>query len=427
MAFDLGTTTVVATLLDVETGTPVAVASMLNKQQPFGGDVITRISATMIDPEALGRLQEAAAATLRELAAAGVRGGRGGPGARLRGGARGQRHDDRPGSRHRPRAARGGAVRDDDSDCRRRCWRRELGLAVHPGRGPRSSPRSVRTSAATSSRGCSPPAWTGTSAPGSSSTSAPTARSCSPTATRIVSHRGAGRAGVRGRRDPVRHARGGRRDRGREAGDPTTVELGVIGDVEPRGPVRLGSGRRGRRAGAGRAARRLGAVRAGRRWPPRSCRRWPTGSRGSARSGCSCCTARTRRPSLGDRRTCRSATSASCSSPRPRSPPAGPCCSRSSASSTRRAAGAARRVVRLLPLPRRPRSGSGWCRSCRCCASSLLATSPARGRRWPCCRCASAPAPRRCWRRWTYVELSDRTDFNDRFVEQLGLLSRTRA
>ena len=44
MAFDLGTTTVVATLLDLETGTPVAVASMLNKQQPYGGDVITRIS-----------------------------------------------------------------------------------------------------------------------------------------------------------------------------------------------------------------------------------------------------------------------------------------------------------------------------------------------------------------------------------------------
>ncbi len=68
IAFDLGTTTVVATLLDVGTGTPVAVASMLNKQQPFGGDVITRISATMMDPLALGRLQEAAGATLAELA-----------------------------------------------------------------------------------------------------------------------------------------------------------------------------------------------------------------------------------------------------------------------------------------------------------------------------------------------------------------------
>ena len=51
IAFDLGTTTVVATLLDTSTGTPVAVASMLNKQQPFGADVITRISATMMDSD----------------------------------------------------------------------------------------------------------------------------------------------------------------------------------------------------------------------------------------------------------------------------------------------------------------------------------------------------------------------------------------
>lgn len=69
IAYDLGTTTVVATLLDVTLGTPVAVASMLNKQQPYGGDVITRISATMMDPEALPRLQQAASATLAELAA----------------------------------------------------------------------------------------------------------------------------------------------------------------------------------------------------------------------------------------------------------------------------------------------------------------------------------------------------------------------
>jgi uncharacterized 2Fe-2S/4Fe-4S cluster protein (DUF4445 family) len=68
IAFDLGTTTVVATLLDTSTGTPASVASMLNKQQPFGADVITRISATMMDPEALGRLQGLAHATLDELA-----------------------------------------------------------------------------------------------------------------------------------------------------------------------------------------------------------------------------------------------------------------------------------------------------------------------------------------------------------------------
>lgn len=68
VAYDLGTTTVVATLLDLGTGTPVAVASRLNKQQPFGGDVITRISATMMDPDALARLQSLAGETLDELA-----------------------------------------------------------------------------------------------------------------------------------------------------------------------------------------------------------------------------------------------------------------------------------------------------------------------------------------------------------------------
>jgi len=69
IAFDLGTTTVVATLLDLATGTPVAVASMLNRQQPFGGDVISRISATMLDDRALARLQQAAAETMAALAA----------------------------------------------------------------------------------------------------------------------------------------------------------------------------------------------------------------------------------------------------------------------------------------------------------------------------------------------------------------------
>ena len=68
IAFDLGTTTVVATLLDLSTGTPVAVESMLNKQQPFGADVITRISATMMDPGALDKLQQLAQETLAELA-----------------------------------------------------------------------------------------------------------------------------------------------------------------------------------------------------------------------------------------------------------------------------------------------------------------------------------------------------------------------
>ncbi|HEV2372015.1 MAG TPA: ASKHA domain-containing protein [Streptosporangiaceae bacterium] len=68
LAFDLGTTTVVATLLDLSTGTPLAVASMLSRQQPFGADVISRISAVMVDPGALGRLTQLAHETLAGLA-----------------------------------------------------------------------------------------------------------------------------------------------------------------------------------------------------------------------------------------------------------------------------------------------------------------------------------------------------------------------
>ncbi len=69
IAFDLGTTTVVATLLDLTTGTPLAVASVLNRQQPYGADVITRISATMLDPAALASMSQLARETLAGLAA----------------------------------------------------------------------------------------------------------------------------------------------------------------------------------------------------------------------------------------------------------------------------------------------------------------------------------------------------------------------
>ena len=69
IAIDLGTTTVVATLLDLETGQPLAVRSMLNRQQPFGADVITRISATMLDPGAREVLRVRAGETIAELTA----------------------------------------------------------------------------------------------------------------------------------------------------------------------------------------------------------------------------------------------------------------------------------------------------------------------------------------------------------------------
>ena len=76
IAFDLGTTTVVATLLDLSNGQPLAVRSMLNKQQPFGADVISRISATMMDDTALGHPAAARARDARPARAGGVRGGR---------------------------------------------------------------------------------------------------------------------------------------------------------------------------------------------------------------------------------------------------------------------------------------------------------------------------------------------------------------
>jgi uncharacterized 2Fe-2S/4Fe-4S cluster protein (DUF4445 family) len=67
IAFDLGTTTVVATLLDLDSGQPAAIRSMLNRQQPYGADVITRISATMMDAGALQALTDRAHETLTEL------------------------------------------------------------------------------------------------------------------------------------------------------------------------------------------------------------------------------------------------------------------------------------------------------------------------------------------------------------------------
>ncbi len=69
ISFDLGTTTVVATLLDLDSGQPLAVRSILNRQQPYGADVITRISATMMDDQALPALRERAHETLSELTA----------------------------------------------------------------------------------------------------------------------------------------------------------------------------------------------------------------------------------------------------------------------------------------------------------------------------------------------------------------------
>ncbi len=59
VGFDLGTTTVVGTLMNLRTGMAEAVRSALNGQAPFGADVISRISHAMTGAAAVLELREA--------------------------------------------------------------------------------------------------------------------------------------------------------------------------------------------------------------------------------------------------------------------------------------------------------------------------------------------------------------------------------
>ncbi len=67
VAVDVGTTTVVLTLLDLETGAPVAVESTLNRQSPFGADVIARMGHAMTGEEAIADLRTAVLDTVNGL------------------------------------------------------------------------------------------------------------------------------------------------------------------------------------------------------------------------------------------------------------------------------------------------------------------------------------------------------------------------
>ena len=58
LAVDIGTTTVVAYLLNLKTGEVAATESGLNRQKSFGGDVISRIDYIGEDPEKLKKLQD---------------------------------------------------------------------------------------------------------------------------------------------------------------------------------------------------------------------------------------------------------------------------------------------------------------------------------------------------------------------------------
>ena len=221
IAFDLGTTTVVATLLDLTTGTPLAVASMLNKQQPFGADVITRISAIMMEPTALGTLARLAHETLAELTTdvctqAGVD-----PAEVVRGGAGRQRDHDAHRARHRPGAA---GVAPFIMAARQlpEVLAADLGLPVHPRARAFLFPAFG--------------AYVGGDITAGLIASGMDRDSRDPAVRRhrhelrdrarqpglAAGHRGPGRPGLRGRGDQVRDARGRRRDRGRldDAGRP---------------------------------------------------------------------------------------------------------------------------------------------------------------------------------------------------------------
>ncbi len=331
IAFDLGTTTVAATLLDLSTGTPVAVASALNKQQPFGADVITRISATMMNPGALDKLQQLAQETLAELAAAVCADG-------------GVRPDEVYEVALAGNATMTHLALGIDPEplgmapfiLSTRLFPEVLAAdlalpACIPGPVRWCSPPSAPTSAATSRPACWPAAWTGTPGSGCSSTSAPTARSCWAT--------GSGcwppprrPARLRGRRDPVRHARRRRRDRGGRH-DPGRAEPEGHRRRRAAGSVRIRPGRRGDRAGQAGPARFLRPVRGrgGRCRPGPGTRRpadpdRPGAGVRAALAGAPGASGPGRRPRTAS--TCPSATSASCSSPRPRSRPAGTSCSR---------------------------------------------------------------------------------------------------
>ena len=69
LALDLGTTTVVASLADLQSGHELAHAVTVNRQTSFGHDVVGRINATLEQEDGLERLQQAARDSLEDVIA----------------------------------------------------------------------------------------------------------------------------------------------------------------------------------------------------------------------------------------------------------------------------------------------------------------------------------------------------------------------
>ncbi|MCP4377272.1 MAG: DUF4445 domain-containing protein, partial [bacterium] len=66
-AFDIGTTTLVGSLLDLNTGDEIAIASAINPQTSLGDDVLSRILYHQSSPKGAGELRDSIIAAVNEL------------------------------------------------------------------------------------------------------------------------------------------------------------------------------------------------------------------------------------------------------------------------------------------------------------------------------------------------------------------------
>ncbi len=67
IALDLGTTTLVGTLIDLKTGAELAVGSLINPQTSYGDDVISRIRKCRTEPKALAQLQRVIISAINDI------------------------------------------------------------------------------------------------------------------------------------------------------------------------------------------------------------------------------------------------------------------------------------------------------------------------------------------------------------------------
>lgn len=67
LAFDIGTTTVAGTLIDLRSGQDLAVRAKTNPQHIYGADVITRLNFSVNEPGGLGKLQNMIIETINEI------------------------------------------------------------------------------------------------------------------------------------------------------------------------------------------------------------------------------------------------------------------------------------------------------------------------------------------------------------------------